>query len=164
MDEDGRSEVTPEEQQAGAVCWRSTSSWLPEDARFGVPQRFHCAGEFPWCISMTHWRCQLIHLCDTTLLFLAVLREHPLFSPPVRGTILTAALANRTKRGTETQECRFSPALPLVLLSVFPGPRCNSAPCRHPLAIRPYLHACFPSWEGESAGSGLWICTVILAP
>lgn len=82
MDEDGRSEVTPEEQQVGAVCWRSTSSWLPEDARFGVPQRFHCAGEFPWCISMTHWRCQLIHLCDTTLLFLAVLREHPLFSPP----------------------------------------------------------------------------------
>lgn len=89
--------------------------WLPRDARFDVPQRFHCAGEFPWCISMTHWWCQLIHLCDTTLLFLTVAWKHPLFFPP-RGTVLTAAPANQTKRRTEIQKSQFYRALPLVLL------------------------------------------------
>lgn len=93
---------------------------------------------------MTHCRCQLIHLCHTTLLFLAVVQKHPLFSP-LRGTILTAALANQTKRGTKIQKSQFYIALPLALLlhAVFPGFCCNSAPRRHPLAIRPYLQRLF---------------------
>lgn len=70
-----------------------------------------------------------------------------LFFFPPRGTILTAAPANQTKRRTKIQKSQFYRVLPLVLLflvhAVFPRFCCHSVPCRHPLAIRPYLQCLF---------------------
>ncbi|XP_053810807.1 uncharacterized protein LOC128794695 [Vidua chalybeata] len=100
---------------------------------------------FHGAFSMTQCWCQLIHLCDTTLLFLTVARRHPLLFPSVWNNPTTAPLANQTKRGTEAQKSSFTQRCPsrCSLHAVFPGFCWNSAPCRHPLAIRPYLQCLF---------------------
>lgn len=81
----------------------------------------------------------------TLLCFFSPWRGNILFFSLLCGTILTAALANQTKRGTETQKSSFTHRCPshCSLHSVFPGFHCNSAPCRHPLSIRPYLQCLF---------------------
>lgn len=81
----------------------------------------------------------------TLLCFFSPWRGNILFFSLLCGTILTAALANQTKRGTETQKSSFTHRCPshCSLHSVFSGFHCNSAPCRHPLSIRPYLQCLF---------------------
>lgn len=156
---------------AGArSCVRSGRFWpgsgaprhpgCPRDAGFDVPQRFHCAGEFPWCISMTHCRCQLIHLCDTTVLFSPRCGNILFYCPPLCGTILTAAaLANCTERGAEMQKCQFYTGCPLPFSQDF---AVTLLLADTHLLLGLTSSACFPSLEGVSAGSRLWICSGIL--